>query len=77
MRVLEREVRGRGGALQVQAPHDDVEHRGHRRQLHAVEHGRQLRGDGVHVGVVGVHGGSGNHNQNDAIRRIWERNSVK
>ena len=48
-RVLVGEVRGSGGALEVQAADDDVEHRGHRRQLHAVEHRRQLRGDGVNV----------------------------
>lgn len=54
-RVLEGEVRGRGGALKVQAADDDVEHCGHRRQLHAVEHRRQLRRDGLHVWLVGVH----------------------
>lgn len=48
-RVLVGEVGGSGGALEVQAADDDVEHRGHGRQLHAVEHRRQLRGDGVHV----------------------------
>lgn len=53
--VLVGEVRGRSGALEVQAAHDDVEHRGHRRQLHAVKHCWQLRRDGVHVWLVGVH----------------------
>lgn len=48
-RVLVGEVGGSSGALEVQAADDDVEHRGHRCQLHAVEHRRQLRGDGVHV----------------------------
>lgn len=53
--VLVGEVRGRSGTLEIQAADDDVEHRGHRRQLHAVKHGWQLRGDGVHVWLVGIH----------------------
>lgn len=54
-RVLVGEVRWRRGALEVQAADDDIEHRGHRCQLHAVKHGRHLRGDGVRVRVVVVH----------------------
>lgn len=54
-RVLVGEVRCCGGTLQIQAADDDVEHRGNGRQLHAVKHGRHLRGDGVQVRLVGAH----------------------
>ena len=54
-RVLVDEVGRRRGTLEVQAAHQDVEHRGHGGQLHAVEHGGQLRRDGVNVRIVGIH----------------------
>lgn len=53
--VLVDEVRGCCGALEVQAADNDVKHRGHRRQLHAVKHCWHLGRDGVHVGFVGAH----------------------
>lgn len=54
-RVLVGEVRGRSGALEVQAADDDVQHGGHCCQLHAVKHGWQLWRDGVYIWLVGVH----------------------
>lgn len=45
-----------GGAFEVQAAHDDVQHRCDGRQLHTVEHSRHLRRDGVHVRLLIGHG---------------------
>lgn len=48
------------GTLQVQTADDDVEDSCHGCQLHAIEHGGQLRADGVHVTVLeGRHRGHG------------------
>lgn len=58
-RVLVGDVRSGGGTLEVQAADDDVQHRGDRRQLHAVEHSRHLRGDDGVVIVARVLGGHG------------------
>ena len=56
-RVLVGDVRSGGGTLEVQAADDDIQHRGDRCQLHAVEHGRHLRGDDGVVIVARVLGG--------------------
>lgn len=53
--VLVGEVRRGGGALEVQAADDDVEHCRHCCQLHAIKHSWQLRRDGVRIWLVGVH----------------------
>lgn len=68
-RVLACDVRGRGGAFQIQAPDDDVEHGGDSRQLHPVEHGRHLRRHRVHLWLVSAHGWSDNRGRKEKRKK--------
>lgn len=54
-RVLVRDVRGRCGTFQIQAPDNDIKHGGDGCQLHPIEHGRHLRRHRVHLRFMSAH----------------------